>query len=454
MALMAASSGYKRSAREVVVHTLEFEPRLHIKPIDKLFFDEVADSIPDSCFPLDFTPTPFFKEIYINQKLGIAPFASRDIKFGEVLGEVVANAELSDEDVSELYSRSFPLFRFRELTLITDHVGLRSLSIMKHSSLPNVGLELQKIEQAGKLHYRLMVKALISIKTGELLTRDCCLKKRDLLELGLSSIAPLSYSYDAKAKILKEPDVGTSSTMVYFLDEISRKDLSAKSLEDLSRFDLGQISYSEDKKALFLAYAQTCQTLENLKESSPFFYDRYHLLDLMSFLERSPHKIPAFLTLAEIPSMGSGLFATKSIATDTLIGCYTGKLLTIAESEELEDNSYFFNLSENLVVDAKEMGNYTRFINHSKEGNLKPVYMSYRKEGQLEACITFFTTQKISKGEQLLFDYGKDYDWSFLEGHAPIKVLPQTFLFDLEAKAVINSASVKVKRTPKPKVLD
>ena len=107
---------------------------------------------------------------------------------------------------------------------------------------------------------------------------------------------------------------------------------------------------------------------------------------------------------------GYGLFAEADFEADTFIGEYVGRVRQIKRFHP-DINGYcmhypsaFFSYNY-FVIDAKEAGNVTRFMNHSSQPNLKPLCVLDRNL----LHVVFYTTRKVSKGEELTFNYGRDY---------------------------------------------
>jgi len=109
-------------------------------------------------------------------------------------------------------------------------------------------------------------------------------------------------------------------------------------------------------------------------------------------------------------AVGHGAFADEDLAEGAWIGEYTG---VVRENDRryLEPmNQYCYEypvpdvIGRSFVIDATQ-GNLTRFINHSREPNLKPKYAF--KEGMYH-CI-FLALRPIAKGAQLTYDYGQSY---------------------------------------------
>jgi hypothetical protein len=106
-------------------------------------------------------------------------------------------------------------------------------------------------------------------------------------------------------------------------------------------------------------------------------------------------------------TMGYGLFAKKTYAKDEIVGFYTG---TIRSTKFNSDISYAFSLSdlyEGFHIDASKKGNATRYINHTS----KKFSNIHASAAYLRGVpyIFFIGKRKISKGEELMYDYGDDY---------------------------------------------
>jgi uncharacterized protein len=117
------------------------------------------------------------------------------------------------------------------------------------------------------------------------------------------------------------------------------------------------------------------------------------------------------LTIAWInQKVGYGVFADQEIAKNACIGEYTG-LVRKRSWFEGDNNIYCFEYPiaqykrSPYVVDARLIGNHTRFINHSPEPNIASALVYY--QGQRH--IILYANQKIHKGSQLCYDYGPNY---------------------------------------------
>lgn len=135
----------------------------------------------------------------------------------------------------------------------------------------------------------------------------------------------------------------------------------------------------------------------------------YQELMLHGFLEKSLVK-----WISE--EMGYGLFAECNLDKGAFIGEYTGLFQPI-----IEPNAYCFEYPHRLfskrrfMIDAEKNGNLVRFINHSENPNLEPLWLYDR--GILHLIL--IARYPILKGEEFFFDYGVDY-WQF-RTQKPIK---------------------------------
>lgn len=99
-------------------------------------------------------------------------------------------------------------------------------------------------------------------------------------------------------------------------------------------------------------------------------------------------------------SAGCGLFATKEIPKGVCIIEYFGR--QISEAEEYTSNSkYLFGLSSKITIDGTDRKNTARYINHSCRPNAEPEI----RKGK----IFIFSRRKIRPGEEICYDYGKEY---------------------------------------------
>jgi len=109
---------------------------------------------------------------------------------------------------------------------------------------------------------------------------------------------------------------------------------------------------------------------------------------------------------------GFGVLATEDLRiekgkTTKSLGIYWGELSTNGGA----DSNYVFVVSK-YEVDAEKYGGWTRFVNHSK-GNYNVVALEKSfKLGKLRLpYIEYALLNDVKAGEQLLVDYGPDYEF-------------------------------------------
>ncbi len=105
---------------------------------------------------------------------------------------------------------------------------------------------------------------------------------------------------------------------------------------------------------------------------------------------------------------GLGLFTTAPIKKGAFIIEYTGPLLTDKQVDE-KGGKYLFALGKKWTIDGSGRKNIARYINHScVQTNCEPIQYSQR--------IRFRATKNIKAGEELHYNYGKEYFDEFIIG--------------------------------------
>jgi uncharacterized protein len=104
------------------------------------------------------------------------------------------------------------------------------------------------------------------------------------------------------------------------------------------------------------------------------------------------------------------MFAVKPIKRRTHIVAYRGPLLTEEEAErrEARDSRYLFILNKKWTIDGSPRWNLGRYVNHSCRPNAEPIT---RNGG-----IVIVSMRRIEPGEEITYDYGKDYRDYFFKG--------------------------------------
>jgi len=102
---------------------------------------------------------------------------------------------------------------------------------------------------------------------------------------------------------------------------------------------------------------------------------------------------------------GKGVFALVPIKKGELILEYTGEVITWTEAlrrhphdPSQPDHTFYFHLSDELVIDGKVGGNASKWINHSCAPNVE----ADDESGQ----VYLLALRNIKVGDELFFDYG------------------------------------------------
>ena len=119
------------------------------------------------------------------------------------------------------------------------------------------------------------------------------------------------------------------------------------------------------------------------------------------------------------PYLGYGVFAAETIPANTFIGEYTG-VVKQRKNRKNRFNDYIFSYdlcgkATRWCIDAKEKGNFTRFLNHSDTPNLTSRWVI--RDGITH--IILFSNQCIQKGTQMTYCYGPWY-WRSRSAPSPL----------------------------------
>jgi uncharacterized protein len=138
---------------------------------------------------------------------------------------------------------------------------------------------------------------------------------------------------------------------------------------------------------------------------------------------------PAPLTLLVKRSpTGLGLFAGEKIPKDTCIIEYVGR--EVSEEEAHTSNSkYLFEITKKKTLDGKPKINKAGYINHSCKPNAEAIIHKQR--------VFIFSTKTINAGEEISYDYGKEYTNEHCNPCRCPKCMPELH------KKELGSASVK-----------
>lgn len=103
---------------------------------------------------------------------------------------------------------------------------------------------------------------------------------------------------------------------------------------------------------------------------------------------------------------GLGLFATKPIPKGKRIIEYVGPLVT-NDVVDKSNKKYFLGVNSKWTIDGSARSNIARYINHSCRPNAE-AFISGRR-------VWIWSRKNIKAGEEISYDYGKDYFQWFIE---------------------------------------
>jgi uncharacterized protein len=108
-------------------------------------------------------------------------------------------------------------------------------------------------------------------------------------------------------------------------------------------------------------------------------------------------------------SAGLGLFAVRRLKRRDYIVTYSGPRIDNDEAERREnrDARYLFEISSKWTIDGTSRRNLGRYANHSCRPNAEVV----TRKGKL----VILALRTILPGEEIAYDYGKDYFDSFIK---------------------------------------
>lgn len=106
------------------------------------------------------------------------------------------------------------------------------------------------------------------------------------------------------------------------------------------------------------------------------------------------------------PGAGLGLFATQPIKKDEFIIEYVGDVITAKEADK-RGGKYLFETSSRRVIDGSTRTNTARYINHSCKPNCETEIDRGR--------VYVYAKRSIKPGEELAYDYGKEYFDDFIK---------------------------------------
>ncbi|KAF8882347.1 hypothetical protein CPB85DRAFT_1339612 [Mucidula mucida] len=133
-----------------------------------------------------------------------------------------------------------------------------------------------------------------------------------------------------------------------------------------------------------------------------------------------PRQIPIEVFKTDRPNCGWGARSPVTVERGTVLGIYTGRLITRQAADNLTNHSYTFDLDwlehvgvnaghvndSKYSVDSLNCGNWTRFINHSCNPNLQVYSVVYDSIPDMNTpYIAFAARRRIPAREEFTFDY-------------------------------------------------
>ena len=105
---------------------------------------------------------------------------------------------------------------------------------------------------------------------------------------------------------------------------------------------------------------------------------------------------------------GLGLYAVEPIKKGEFVIEYVGEKVTTEEADRRK-NKYLFEIDDDYTIDGAPRYNIARYANHS----CKPNVVVKIEKGK----INFYAKRGIQPGEELAYDYGKDYFTDYIKPH-------------------------------------
>ena len=137
------------------------------------------------------------------------------------------------------------------------------------------------------------------------------------------------------------------------------------------------------------------------RNPKPFYKPELYIDDL-----KNKRTADVYITYVN-PKFGYGVFATSDIPKGHIIAEYTGIVRRRDFSCIKSDYDYAWGFPPptKLIIDGKDAGNFTRFINHNDNNNVEMIYIAYDGRWHL----AYIAKKEIEKDQQLLADYGAPY---------------------------------------------
>jgi len=116
-------------------------------------------------------------------------------------------------------------------------------------------------------------------------------------------------------------------------------------------------------------------------------------------------RVPLLIGTSNVGGAGLGLFTKNPLKKGDYIDEYIGEFIK-RENETNRSQEYYFDHSDDYVVDATHQGNKTRFLNHSLTPNIEAKNRFVNGEKR----VAFFARRDIPAQAELYYSYGKSYN--------------------------------------------
>lgn len=120
---------------------------------------------------------------------------------------------------------------------------------------------------------------------------------------------------------------------------------------------------------------------------------------------------------SEMPLAGRGAFTTIDLPADTLLGEYTGDIISKQEADNKKENRYFMGVKD-------ESGQLLHIIDGSNEGVagwVRYINTAYNRETAnvfprtIDKRVYYYTNREIPQNSELLTYYGDEYTAKLIE---------------------------------------
>jgi len=107
-------------------------------------------------------------------------------------------------------------------------------------------------------------------------------------------------------------------------------------------------------------------------------------------------------------SAGLGLFAEEPIERGGFVIEYRGNVISSGQADE-RGGKYLFDINDKKTIDGSPRWNTARYANHSCRPNCEAKV--------IRGKVLLFAKRKIKAGEELVYDYEKEYFNAYIKPH-------------------------------------